>query len=180
MVRIRMQRVGRPKTPHFRIVASGHPKGARRRESGSYRPLSPQREDQQGDGECRTPEILVGSWGPGLRHPSHRAENGRRVGGFHQLRYSPWSSPVELVTSIVKNLVDKPENVDSRWLETEKTVEINVVPDDRGKVIGRRGKTIDSLRILVSAVFGRFRRANRRQTARRIIGTPRWRSVLMF
>lgn len=63
-------------------------------------------------------------------------------------------SPVELVTSIVKNLVDKPESVESRWLESEKTVEINVVPDDRGKVIGRRGKTIDSLRILVSAVFG--------------------------
>lgn len=63
-------------------------------------------------------------------------------------------SPVELVTSIVKSLVDKAENVDSRWLETEKTVEINVMPDDRGKVIGRRGKTIDSLRILVSAVFG--------------------------
>ncbi len=63
-------------------------------------------------------------------------------------------SPVELVTSIVKSLVDKPENVESRWLETEKTVEINVMPDDRGKVIGRRGKTIDSLRILVSAVFG--------------------------
>ncbi len=62
-------------------------------------------------------------------------------------------SPVEFVTSIVKSLVDKPENVDSRWLETEKTVEINVLPDDRGKVIGKRGKTIDSLRILASAVF---------------------------
>jgi predicted RNA-binding protein YlqC (UPF0109 family) len=75
------------------------------------------------------------------------------VGRLHQLRYSR-VSPVELVTSIVKNLVDKPESVESRWLESEKTVEINVVPDDRGKVIGRRGKTIDSLRILVSAVFG--------------------------
>ena len=63
-------------------------------------------------------------------------------------------SPVELVTSIVKSLVDKPEKVEGCWLETEKTVEINVVPEDRGKVIGRRGKTIDSLRILVSAVFG--------------------------
>lgn len=62
-------------------------------------------------------------------------------------------SPVELVTSIVKSLVDKPENVESRWLETEKTVEINVRPEDRGKVIGKRGKTIDSLRILASAVF---------------------------
>jgi predicted RNA-binding protein YlqC (UPF0109 family) len=74
------------------------------------------------------------------------------VGGFRQLRIAV-SSPVELVASIVKSLVDKPENVDSRWLETEKTVEVNVLPDDRGKVIGKRGKTIDSLRILVSAVF---------------------------
>ena len=63
-------------------------------------------------------------------------------------------SPVELVSSIVKSLVDKPESVESRWLEAEKTVEIHVQREDRGKVIGRRGKTIDSLRILVSAVFG--------------------------
>jgi predicted RNA-binding protein YlqC (UPF0109 family) len=62
-------------------------------------------------------------------------------------------SPVELVSSIIKNLVDQPEKVDVRWLETEKTVEVNVCPEDRGKVIGRRGKTIDSLRILASAAF---------------------------
>jgi predicted RNA-binding protein YlqC (UPF0109 family) len=62
-------------------------------------------------------------------------------------------SPVELVASIVKNLVDRPENVESRWLEAERTVELNVLPGDRGKVIGRRGKTIDSLRILASAAF---------------------------
>jgi predicted RNA-binding protein YlqC (UPF0109 family) len=58
---------------------------------------------------------------------------------------------VEWVVSVVKRLVDHPEKVEARWLETEKTVEINVLPDDRGKVIGRRGKTIDSLRILATA-----------------------------
>lgn len=63
------------------------------------------------------------------------------------------ASPVEWVVSVVKRLVDHPEKVEARWLETEKTVEINVLPDDRGKVIGRRGKTIDSLRILATAVF---------------------------
>ncbi len=63
------------------------------------------------------------------------------------------ASPVEWVESVVKRLVDHPEKVEARWLETEKTVEINVLPDDRGKVIGRRGKTIDSLRILATAVF---------------------------
>ncbi|MBK8870248.1 MAG: KH domain-containing protein [Elusimicrobia bacterium] len=60
---------------------------------------------------------------------------------------------MEWVESVVKRLVDHPEKVEARWLETEKTVEINVLPDDRGKVIGRRGKTIDSLRILATAVF---------------------------
>lgn len=38
-------------------------------------------------------------------------------------------------------------------MEAEKTVEIHVLPQDRGKVIGKRGKTIDSLRILVTAAF---------------------------
>jgi hypothetical protein len=63
------------------------------------------------------------------------------------------ASAVDLVTAIVKNIVDQPAQVESRWLANERTVELNVVPSDRGKVIGRRGKTIDSLRILVSAVF---------------------------
>ncbi len=63
------------------------------------------------------------------------------------------ASPVELVMSIVEQLVDKPERVEARWIDTERTVELNVDPADRGKVIGRRGKTIDSLRILTSVVF---------------------------
>lgn len=63
------------------------------------------------------------------------------------------ASPVDLVASIVKQLVDKPDRVEARWLENERTVEINVDREDRGKVIGRRGKTVDSLRILTTAVF---------------------------
>jgi hypothetical protein len=61
---------------------------------------------------------------------------------------------MELVISIIKNIVDRPEEVQGRWLEAERTVEISVPAEDRGKVIGRRGKTIDSLRILASTAFG--------------------------
>ena len=37
------------------------------------------------------------------------------------------ASPVELVMSIVKQLVDKPERVEARWIDTERTVELIVL-----------------------------------------------------
>lgn len=63
------------------------------------------------------------------------------------------ASPIDFVVAVVKHLVDRPESVAARWIETERTVELDVAPEDRGKVIGRRGKTIDSMRILASTVF---------------------------
>ena len=62
-------------------------------------------------------------------------------------------SPLDFVVAVVKHLVDRPESVVARWIDGEHTVELDVAPEDRGKVIGRRGKTIDSLRILASTVF---------------------------
>jgi hypothetical protein len=58
-----------------------------------------------------------------------------------------------MVETIVRGLVDRPDQVSARWTESERRVDVAVAPEDRGKVIGRRGKTIDSLRILASAVF---------------------------
>lgn len=63
-------------------------------------------------------------------------------------------SAVDMVLSMAKDLVDRPEAVQARWRETDRTVELRVAPADRGKIIGRRGRTIDSLRILATAVFG--------------------------
>ncbi|MGM0441697.1 MAG: KH domain-containing protein [Elusimicrobiota bacterium] len=59
----------------------------------------------------------------------------------------------ELVIQIVKNLVDNPEEVDAREVEGEQTtiIEITTNPDDIGKVIGRRGRTIKSIRTLINA-----------------------------
>lgn len=62
----------------------------------------------------------------------------------------------ELLLEIVRALVDKPESV--RVYEREYstgngvTLHIECDPSDRGKVIGRKGKTIDCLKHLLSSI----------------------------
>lgn len=66
----------------------------------------------------------------------------------------------EAVETIVKLLVKNPDDVsvETSLLETEETndleqleISLQVHPDDRGRIIGRRGKTINALRTLVKA-----------------------------
>lgn len=63
----------------------------------------------------------------------------------------------EFVTSIVKHLVDNPEEltVAQSEGETGAVFEIRVNPDDIGKVIGKNGRTIKALRTLVGALAAR-------------------------
>lgn len=65
-------------------------------------------------------------------------------------------SPVEFVLSVAQSLADNPEQVSARWVETERGghVELKVAENDRGLIIGRRGRHIDALRLLVKAAFG--------------------------
>jgi predicted RNA-binding protein YlqC (UPF0109 family) len=76
------------------------------------------------------------------------------TGGGHDEAFFPMASALDWVLSVAKNLVQKPDDVQARWAEAERTVELRVAPEDRGKIIGRRGKTIDSLRIVANAAFG--------------------------
>lgn len=64
-------------------------------------------------------------------------------------------SAVDLVRAIAQSLVDQPDKVEARWVESPEGghVELKVADQDRGKVIGRRGRTIDSLRQLATAAF---------------------------
>ena len=62
-------------------------------------------------------------------------------------------SAEEDLRAVVRLLVDDPRAVtvekisgDGEWL-----LEVNVAPDDRGKVIGRQGRTIAALRALAAA-----------------------------
>ncbi len=59
----------------------------------------------------------------------------------------------ELIELIVRNLVDQPDEVMVREVETERgiTFELRVAPEDIGKVIGKGGRTVKSIRTVVVA-----------------------------
>ena len=62
---------------------------------------------------------------------------------------------IKLTETIIKNIVIDPESVSVKEFETEEenTIQIEVLisSDDMGKVIGKNGKIIDSIRTLVQA-----------------------------
>lgn len=59
----------------------------------------------------------------------------------------------ELVEFIVGNLVDSPDDVVVNQREEERAyiIEINVAPDDMGKVIGKQGRIAKAIRTVVKA-----------------------------
>ena len=63
----------------------------------------------------------------------------------------------ELLTYIVQNLVEKPDEVSvtEREANGETVFEVRVVDGDMGKVIGRQGRIVKEIRILMKAVAQR-------------------------
>jgi len=59
----------------------------------------------------------------------------------------------ELVETMVKALVDRPEEVNVKEVDGERTTvfELRVAPSDLGKVIGKQGKTARAMRTILSA-----------------------------
>ena len=66
----------------------------------------------------------------------------------------------EFVAYLVKNMVNNPESVDIRSKEEqhELLIEIRVAPEDVGKVVGRQGHVIRSLRTLAGTIGARLGR----------------------
>ena len=62
---------------------------------------------------------------------------------------------VDLTETIIKKLVSDPENISVKEFETEEenTIQIEALisADDMGRVIGKNGKTINSIRTIVAA-----------------------------
>ena len=62
---------------------------------------------------------------------------------------------VELTENIIKKLVSDPESVSVKEFETEEEniiqIEVLISADDMGKVIGKNGKIINSIRTIVQA-----------------------------
>lgn len=63
----------------------------------------------------------------------------------------------ELLTYIVQNLVEKPDEVSvtEREANGETVFEVRVADGDMGKVIGRQGRIVKDIRILMKAVAQR-------------------------
>lgn len=59
----------------------------------------------------------------------------------------------ELIELIAKKITDHPEDVQVRMIESEdgQQYELQVNPEDMGKVIGKDGKTAKALRSLIGA-----------------------------
>ena len=63
----------------------------------------------------------------------------------------------ELVDCILRTLVDRPEEIRVSMMEGDKTLlyEVRCHKDDLGKLIGKNGKTVSSIRGLLNAVAAR-------------------------
>ena len=59
----------------------------------------------------------------------------------------------ELLTEMIKSIVDKPDEVDITLTESENTMiyELRLGDGDVGKVIGKKGKNVMAIRTLLSA-----------------------------
>ena len=62
--------------------------------------------------------------------------------------------------TMVKALVDKPEEVSLREVEGEKTtvLELRVAKEDLGKVIGKQGKTAHAMRTILNAMATKLKK----------------------
>jgi predicted RNA-binding protein YlqC (UPF0109 family) len=64
----------------------------------------------------------------------------------------------EFVAYLVKNMVNEPDRVDIRSVAGNNglLIEIRVAPEDIGKVVGRKGNVIRSLRTLAISIGARL------------------------
>ncbi len=66
----------------------------------------------------------------------------------------------ELTEYLVKSLVDKPEAVKVTEVDSERSIvlEINVAENDIGRVIGKQGKTISAIRVVLNAAAAKLKK----------------------
>ena len=65
-----------------------------------------------------------------------------------------------LILTMVKALVDKPDEVDLQEVVGEKTtvLELRVAKEDLGKVIGKQGKTAKAMRTILNATATKLKK----------------------
>ncbi len=67
-----------------------------------------------------------------------------------------------LLKSIVQALVDNPEQVEVLEVKTEhvSVFELRVAKEDVGKVIGKKGRTVQAIRNILNATSGKVKKHN--------------------
>ena len=72
---------------------------------------------------------------------------------FEETSESVGAGMRDFIENIAKHLVDKPDEVNVTEIDGERTIvyELRVGHGDLGKVIGKRGQTAKSIRILLAA-----------------------------
>ena len=66
----------------------------------------------------------------------------------------------DLIKRIVQLLVDNPEQVEVLEVKTEhvSVFELRVAKEDVGKVIGKKGRTVQAIRTILNATSGRVKK----------------------
>ena len=66
----------------------------------------------------------------------------------------------DLITEIVRALVDQPEEVSVNEIGGSHTtvLEVRVAKTDIGKAIGKKGRTVQAIRAIISAAAGKARK----------------------
>jgi len=66
----------------------------------------------------------------------------------------------ELVELIAKSLVDNPEKVKVSQLDGEQSmiIELKVAPEDLGKIIGKQGRNVMAVRVILGAAGMKLKR----------------------
>ena len=66
----------------------------------------------------------------------------------------------DLITDIIKAIVDHPEEVSVNEIESTQSIilEIMVAKGDMGKVIGKRGRNVQAIRTILGAAAGKTRK----------------------
>ena len=65
-----------------------------------------------------------------------------------------------LITLIAQSLVDQPNNVHTKTLNSNHTmvVELSVAKEDIGKIIGKKGRTVNAIRTLMGAAASKIKK----------------------
>ena len=166
-VHIRLSRIGAKKRPFYRIIVADHrsPNGGRFLENiGTYDPTS---EPVKFTIDAARLQLLAQPRRASPRRRSielikrqARARRGGR-GDPVSLPGAETSMPLkELIQAIAVELVDHPDQVEVTEIagDNNSVIELRVAKEDIGKVIGKEGRTAQSMRAILTAVSAKLGR----------------------